>query len=107
VYRAIGQNWYPGKGTLHYNLHRAVQRVMKEQFTDATDFAEDMVVAVAEYLRHDAKGFICDPALAKHARTALESYLVLRRAGQPHPVGVLTVQAKAEREQQLLLHVGR
>ena len=32
VYRVRGAGWYPGEGTLHYNLHRAVQSVVKEQF---------------------------------------------------------------------------
>jgi hypothetical protein len=102
VYRASGEGWYPGAGTLHYNLHRAVQRVVKEQFTDATEFAEDMVLAVAAYLRRDAKGFLCDPLLGKFLRQTLESYLVLRRAGQPHPEGVLTLRVKAEQERRLL-----
>src|SRR5262249_21798083 len=61
VYRARGQGWYPAEGTLHYNLHRAVQRVVKEQFTDATELVADMVPAVAAYLLRDAKGFVCDP----------------------------------------------
>ncbi len=102
VYRACGQGWYPGEGTLHYNLHRAVQRVVKEQFTQATQFAEEMVAAVAGYLRLDAKGFLCDPLLEKHIRQTLESYLALRRAGQPHPEGVLTLWVKAEQERRLL-----
>jgi hypothetical protein len=103
VYRARGgDGWYPGEGTLHYNLHRAVQRVVKEQFPRATDFAEGMVPAVAAYLRHDAKGFLSDPLLESLLRPALESYLALRRAGQPHPEGVLTLEVKAERERRLL-----
>jgi hypothetical protein len=106
VYRFDGEGWYPGKGTLHYNLHRAVQRVVKEQFTDAVDFTEEMVPAVAGYLRHDAKGFVCDPLLEKFIREALASYLSLRRAGQPHPEGVLTLRVKAEQESRLLHAVG-
>ena len=103
VYRARGESWYPAEGTLHYNLHRAVQRVVKEQFTHALEFTEDMVPAVAGYLRRDAKGFVCDPLLAKLLGPVLESYLVLRRAGQPHPEGVLTLRVKAEFERQVLL----
>jgi hypothetical protein len=103
VYRVNGEGWYPREGTLHYNLHRAVQRVVKEQFTDATEFAEDMVPAVAAYLARDGKGFVCDPLLGKHLRQTLDSYLALRRAGQPHPEGVLTLRVKAERERELLL----
>jgi hypothetical protein len=103
VYRAREVSWYPGEGTLHYNLHRAVQRVVAERFTEATAASEEMVLAVADYLREDAKGFIFDPLLPDFIRTALESYLSLRRAGQPHPTGVLTLQVKAERERQLLL----
>jgi hypothetical protein len=106
VYRARGEGWYPGEGTLHCNLHRAVQRVVKEQFSDATDFTESMVSAVAEYLKRDAKGFICDPLLEQFLRQVLESYLALRRAGQPHPEGVLTLRVKAEREQVLRHGVG-
>jgi hypothetical protein len=102
VYRSSGQGWYPGEGTLHYNLHRAVQRVVKEQFTEAVEFTEAMVPAVAAYLRRDAKGFVCDPSLETNIRQTLESYLALRRAGQPHPEGVLTLRVKAEHERRLL-----
>jgi hypothetical protein len=102
VYRARGEGWYPSEGTLHYNLHRAVQRVVKEQFTDATELTEDMVSAVAAYLLRDAKGFVCDPLLEKHIPLVLESYLALRRAGQPHPEGVLTLEVKAKQERRLL-----
>ena len=56
AFRVRDEGWYPGEGTMHYNLHRAVQEVIKEQFPEATEFAEEMVAAVAEYLRIDAKG---------------------------------------------------
>ena len=102
VYRAKAESWYPAKGTLHYNLHRAVQRVMKERFTDATEFSEAMVPAVAAYLLDDAKGFIFDPALEGFIRATTESYLTLRRAGQKHPEGVLTLAVKAAAERSLL-----
>lgn len=103
VYRAKAEAWYPAKGTLHYNLHRAVQRVMKERFTDATEFSEAMVPAVAAYLLDDAKGFIFDPGLEDFIRATTESYLTLRRAGQKHPEGVLTLAVKAAAERMLLL----
>jgi hypothetical protein len=106
VYRTGNESWYPDRGTLHYNLHRAVQNVVKEQFTHATEFAEEMVRAVADYLRRDGKGFLCDPLLEKFIRPVLESYLERRRAGQPHPEGVLTLQVKAERERRLVYGVG-
>jgi hypothetical protein len=61
---------------------------------------------VAEYLRRDAKGFICDPLLEQNLRRMLESYLALRRAGQPHPEGVLTLRVKAEHELRLLHDIG-
>jgi hypothetical protein len=61
-----------------------------------------MVPAVADYLRRDGKGFLCHPSLEKSIRQALESYLALRRAGQPHPEGVLTLRVKAEQERRLL-----
>lgn len=104
VYRARGHGWYPGEGTMHYNLHRGVQRVVKKQFPDATKFSEEMVAAVAGYLQRDAKGFVCDPLLGKNLREALESYLALRRAGQPHPPDdlVLTLREKAEHERRAL-----
>lgn len=98
VYRATASAWYPAKGTLHYNLHRAVQRVVAERFTDATELTDAMVPAVAAYLADDAKGFLCDPQLERFIRVALESYLALRRAGQKHPEGVLTLAAKAAAE---------
>jgi hypothetical protein len=101
VYRVRGEGWYPAEGTLHYNLHRAVQAVVKGQFTEAKELAGEMVPAVAAYLRHDGKGFLCSPSLERDIRQALESYLALRRAGEPHPEGVLTLRVKAEREQRL------
>lgn len=102
VYRAAGEGWYPREGTLHCNLHRAVQRVVKEQFTDATHFDQGMVGAVADYLRRDGKGFVCDPRLGKMIQQALDSYLDRRRAGQAHPEGVLTLRVKAEVERRLV-----
>jgi hypothetical protein len=106
VYRvaAKGDTWYPGEGTLHCNLHRAVQRVMKEQFPDATERDDAMLPALAAYLQQDAKGFICDPTLPAGLQVALDSYLSLRRAGQPHPDGVLTLELKANREREAFLH---
>jgi hypothetical protein len=102
VYRvgSKGDTWYPAEGTLHYNLHRAVQRVMKEQFPDATSRDEAMIPALAAYLQRDAKGFICDPTLPGALEVALDSYLALRRAGQPHPDGVLTLELKANLERE-------
>lgn len=89
-------------GTLHYNLHRAVQKVIKKQFTDDMSFKQEMVPAVAAYLKRDGKGFVCDPFLEKSIISALESYLSLRREGQSHPEDiVLTVQVKAEKERAL------
>lgn len=98
VYRARGEGWYPNEGTLHYNLHRAVQRVVASQFTDATAVVPAMIGAVAAYLKDDAKGYLCDPLLKESILVALESYLALRAAGQPHPEGLLTIQRKAEFE---------
>lgn len=106
VYRAPEASWYPGDGTLHYNLHRAVQRVVKVQYADATAFREDMIPAVAAYLRRDAKGFVCDPLIERSIRATLASYLALRRAGQDHPAeDVLTLPLKAERERRLVFGV--
>ena len=101
VYRVRGPHWYPGEGSLHCNLHRAVQRVVSAQFTDATTFTDAMVPAVAAYLREDGKGFLCSPDLERDIVAALGSYLRLRHAGQPHPVGVMTLAIKAEIERQL------
>jgi hypothetical protein len=105
VYRvaAPGETWYPGDGTLHYNLHRAVQVVLSEQFPRATRLSASMMPAVAAYLLRDGKGFIYDPMLEQSMTTALESYLSLRRAGQADPKGLLTLEDKARHEQQQLL----
>jgi hypothetical protein len=103
VRRPDPASWYPGDGTLHYNLHRAVQRVVAEQFPDALEVVPAMIPAVAAYLLRDGKGFVFDPLLPQCLDVALESYLALRRAGEPHPdAGVVTLEAKARREQAAL-----
>ncbi|MFT5684490.1 MAG: hypothetical protein ACI8RZ_005431, partial [Myxococcota bacterium] len=101
VYRveAKGDTWYPGDGTLHYNLHRAIQSVVSEQFSQATVRKPGMMEAVAAYLLRDGKGFIYDPMLEQSMVTALDSYLALRRAGQENPTGLLTLEDKARHEQ--------
>ncbi|MFT4978785.1 MAG: hypothetical protein ACI8S6_004695, partial [Myxococcota bacterium] len=100
VYRVASKDsWYPCDGSLHYNLHRAVQIVMRKQFTEHTRFTEEMLPAIAAYLLKDGKGFVFDPLLEGHARTVAESYLSCRRDGQPHPEGLLTLAVKAEVEQ--------
>lgn len=101
VYRARADGWYPGEGTLHYNLHRAVQRTLTDHFEHATELSDAMVPAVAAYLKRDGKGFLCDPRIEPFIRGALDSYLALRRAGQPHPEGLLTLAVKARREREL------
>ena len=98
VYRTSALSSYPAPRTLHYNLHRAVQRVVKEHFADATSFDEAMVPAVAAYLRDDGKGYVCDPLLDRFVRGALASYLARRAAGEAHPEGVLTFERKARAE---------
>ena len=105
VYRvkSKAETWYPCDGSLHYNLHRAVQVVIKEQFTEHTRFSEDMLPAIAAYLLKDGKGFIYDPILEKMARGVTESYLACRRDGQSHPDGLLTLEVKAEVERSVLL----
>ncbi len=103
VYRVEHPNWYPTDGSLHCNLHRAVQRVMASQFPDATGFEEAMAPAVAAYLVGDGKGFLCDPGLPAAIVTALTSYLALRAAGEPHPEGLMTFDRKAEIEREKLL----
>jgi hypothetical protein len=105
AFRTHDGSWYPAEGTLHYSLHRAVQTVIKEQFPEAMELDSAMVPAVAAYLKRDAKGFLCHPLMEKHVPAVLESYLELRRAGQPHPEGVLTLRVKAEREA-ILVPVG-
>ncbi len=105
VYRTSKEKWYPAEGTLHYNLHRAVQRVVKEQFTEAKELEDGMMQAVAAYLLRDGKGFTCDPTLEQCINDSLQSYLSLRRAGQPHPEGVLTIALKAEQERSLCVVV--
>lgn len=101
VYRvqAKGDTWYPGDGTLHYNLHRAVQVVLRERFSKAKRRTEAMMAGVADYLLRDGKGFIYDPNLEQSMITALDSYLALRRAGQDHAEGLLTLEGKARLEQ--------
>jgi hypothetical protein len=101
VYRTSADSWYPAEGTLHCNLHRAVQRVVRDQFPDAMHLSDDMIPAVGAYLREDGKGFLCRPTLERDIVDALHGYLQLRRAGQPHPQGVLTLAVKAEIERQL------
>jgi hypothetical protein len=101
VYRARAEGWYPGEGTLHYNLHRAVQRTVKDHFEHATELTEAMIPAVAAYLKRDGKGFLCDPRIERFIRGTLDSYLALRRVGQPHPDGLLTLAVKARREREL------
>ncbi len=103
VYRveAKGDTWYPGDGTLHYNLHRAVLSVISAQFPKATARSAGMMEAVAAYLLRDGKGFIYDPMLEQSMATALDSYLALRRAGQVSPAvgALLTLEDKARHEQ--------
>jgi hypothetical protein len=101
VYRAKGPTWYPAEGTLHYNLHRAVQRVITDHYPKATTFVDEMVMGVAMYLQEDAKGFLCDPLLEDLIKPTIESYLSLRLAGHAHPEGLLTLRLKAELEQKL------
>lgn len=101
--RSKADTWYPCDGSLHYNLHRAVQTVIREQFPDATRRSAEMLPAVAAYLLKDGKGFIFDPLLEKNASAVIDSYLSCRRDGQPHAAGLLTLEVKARAEQALLI----
>eukprot|EP01029_Cantina_marsupialis_P016736 TRINITY_DN3741_c0_g1_i3.p1 TRINITY_DN3741_c0_g1~~TRINITY_DN3741_c0_g1_i3.p1 ORF type:complete len:570 (-),score=183.91 TRINITY_DN3741_c0_g1_i3:196-1905(-) len=90
VYGSADINGYPigtiPLGSSHYNLHRAIQRVMvKEEYKNDTEVNDDQVKMVCEYLLKDGKGYFYFRGIDNVINATIESYLKCRRMGLMEP----------------------
>ena len=79
-------NGYPTATSAHYPLHRAIQRVMTSaKFVSAQTLSEDIVQAVAKYLKKKSKGNFYLPGLRGTIERVAQSYLDCRHAKMKEP----------------------
>jgi len=101
------ENGYPTQTSVHFPLHRAVQRILTTApFRSLFERSEDMEWKVAEYLRRKQRGNIHVPTIRKDIQFAIDTYLECRKKGMQEPsegCPAVDFLSKAKLEQELIL----